>query len=124
MNSTLAYLRGRRLWVVENLVVWGSLSAYSGHFLVTDELGGDKRLLFWQVSLGGDLQQTSFADLTDINGNVLPAIISRPKIVVLSKNGVNVAVVGRESNTTFTIAKTVETSTSGLVDLLIFEVGS
>ncbi|MFH1893899.1 MAG: hypothetical protein ABIK83_14600 [Candidatus Zixiibacteriota bacterium] len=124
MNSTLAYLRGRRLWVVENLVVWGSLSAYAGHFLVTDELGGDKRLLFWQVSLGGDLQQTSFADLTDINGNVLPAIISRPKIVVLSKNGVNVAVVGRESNTTFTIAKTVETSTSGLVDLLIFEVGS
>jgi len=124
MNSTLAYLRGRRLWVVENLVVWGSLSAYSGNFLVTDDIGGDKRLLFWQVSLGGDLQQTSFVDLTDINGNTLPAIISRPKIVVLPKNGVNVAVVGREANTTFTIAKTVETSTSGLVDLLIFEVGS
>jgi len=124
MNSTLAYLRGRRLWVVENLVVWGSLSAYSGNFLVTDDVGGDKRLLFWQVSLGGDLQQTSFVDLTDINGNTLPAIISRPKIVVLPKNGVNVAVVGREANTTFTIAKTVETSTSGLVDLLIFEVGS
>lgn len=124
MNSTLAYLRGRRLWVVENLVVWGNISAFAGNFLVTDDVGSEKRLLFWQVSLGGDLQQISFTDLIDINGNTLPASICRPKIVVLPKNGVNVAVIRKESNSTFAIAKTVETSTSGLVDLLIFEMGS
>jgi hypothetical protein len=124
MNSTLAYLRGRRLWVVENLVVWGSISAYSGNFLVTDDLGSDKRLLFWNVSMGGDLQQVSFGDLFDVNGNQLPASISRPKVVVLAKNEVAVAIIGRESDTMFTIAKTVDVSTSGLVDLLIFEVGS
>jgi len=123
MNSTLAYLRGRRVWVVENLVVWGSLAAYAGSFLVTEETGGDKRLLFWQVNLGGELQQVNFSDLTDINGNALPQSISRPKIVLLPKNDVDVIVVGRESNSSFIIAKTDTTSTSGLVDLMIFEVG-
>jgi hypothetical protein len=124
MNTTLAYLRGRRLWVVENLAVWGNLSAYTASFLITEETGGDKRLLFWQVNLGGDLQQIDYCDLTDIEGNKLPETISRPKIVVLPKNGVSVAVTGRESNSSFIIAKTDVTSVSGLVDLLIFEVGS
>jgi len=124
MNTTLAYLRGRRLWVVENLVVWGSMAAYSGNFLVTDDLGCEKRLLFWNVSLGGDLQQVNFGDLFDVNGNQLPASISRPKVVVLPKNEVAIAIIGRESNTMFTIAKTESVSTGGLVDLLIFEVGS
>ena len=124
MNSTLAYLRGRRLWVVENLAVWGSLSAYAANFLVTEETGGDKRLLFWQANLGGDLQKINFSDLTDVNGNKLPETISRPKVVVLPKNSVGVVVAGRESNSSFIIAKSEVTSTSGLVDLLIFEVQS
>ncbi len=124
MNSTLAYLRGRRLWVVENVSVWGKLSAFAGNFLVTEEYGGTKRLLFWQVMLGGDRQQVSFGDLVDINGNSLPEEISRPKVIVMPKTDVDVVVVGRESNRSFTIAKTGETSSSGLVDLMIFEVGS
>jgi hypothetical protein len=124
VNSTLAYLRGRRLWVVENLAVWGSISAYAANFLATEETGSDKRLLFWQVNLGGDMQQIDFGDLTDINGNNLPHSISRPKVVVLPKNGVDVVVVGRESSSSFIIAKSEVTSTSGLVDLLIFEVES
>jgi hypothetical protein len=109
--------------VVENLAVWGDLSAYTGNFLLTEETGGDKRLLFWQVNLGGDLQQISFADLTDINGNALPETISRPKIVVLPKTGVDVVVAGRESNSSFILAKTDVTAMNGLVDLIIFEVG-
>lgn len=124
MNTTLAYLRGRRMWVVENLAVWGSISAYTGNFLLTEETGGDKRLLLWQVNLGGDLQQMRFKDLTDINGNPLPETISRPKIVALPRNAVRVVVVGRESNSSFIIAKSEVTSMSGLVDLLIFEVES
>ncbi len=123
MNPTLAYLRGRRMWVVENLAVWGSFSAYTAELLITEEIGGDKRLLFCQVNLGGNLQQINYHDLTDVNGNKLPEIVSRPKIVVLPKNGVKVAVSGRESNASFVIAKTDVTSVSGLVDLLIFEVG-
>ncbi len=112
------------MWVVENLAVWGSLAAYTGNFLLTEETGGDKRLLFWQVNLGGDLQQIQFKDLTDINGNPLPETISRPKIVALPRNAVDVVVVGRESNSSFVIARTEVTSMSGLVDLLIFEVES
>ncbi len=123
MNSTLAYLRGRRLWVVENVSVWGKLSAFAGNFLLTEETSSSKRLLFWQVMLGGDRQQINFADLVDINGNALPDEISRPKVVVMPKTDVDVIVVGRESNRSFTIAKTDETSSSGLVDLMIFEVG-
>jgi len=122
MNSTLAYLRGRRLWVVENFVVWGNMSAYSGNFLLTEETGGNSRMLFWRVNLGGDLQEVHYSDLVDIRGNSLPDTISRPKVVVLPRNGVNVVVAGRESNSLFTIAKTEETSQSGFVDLMIFEV--
>jgi hypothetical protein len=124
VNSTLAYLRGRRLWVVENLAVWGSLVAYTGSFLATEETSGDKRLLFWQANLGGDLQQIGFKDLNDVNGNPLPETISRPKVIVLPKNSVDVVVVGKESNSSFIVAKTEAASSNGLVDLMIFEVGS
>lgn len=123
MNDTLVYLRSRRVWVVENFVVWGSLSAYSGNFLLADETGGDSRVLFWKVDLGGALQEVSYSDLTDHRGNNLPDTIERPKVVVLPKNGVRVVVAGRESNSSFTVAKTEESSLSGLVDLMIFEVG-
>lgn len=123
MNKTLAYLRSRRIWVVENFVVWGSLSAYSGHFLLTDETGGDSRVLFWKVDLGGALQEVRYSDLTDHKGNNVPETISRPKIVVLPRNGVGVVIAGRESNSSFTIAKTGDSSLSGIVDLMIFETG-
>jgi hypothetical protein len=111
------------MWVVENLSVWGSFSAYAGSFLATEEDSGDKRILFWQVYLGGDMQQVSYADLIDISGNQLPASIATPKVVVLQKSDVPVAVVGRESSASFVVAKAADTSATALVDLLIVEFG-
>jgi hypothetical protein len=122
MNTTLAILRGRRMWVVENVTVWGNLSAFAGNFLVTEETDSEKRLLFWQVTLGGDVQRIDFGDLTDHRGNKLPAVLNKPKVVVLPKSEVTVVVVGNEAGSSFVLAKTQDTPESGMVDLLIFEV--
>jgi len=123
MNSTLALLRGRRLWAVENLVVWGSLASFESKFLVTENSGVGKRLLFWKVGMGGSVQTVRFEDLVDVRGSSLPKHISRPKVIVLPKTDVNVVIACRETSSSFEIAKTSKTSASGLVDLLIFETG-
>jgi len=123
MNNTLAHLMSRRLWLIENMVVWGSLSSYLGSFLLTEEEGGTTTIYHWHASIGGDVQQIAFADITDSRGNSLPATINRPKVIVLPKSEVPVVVVGRESGSSFRIAKAGGDLSPGVVDLLIMEVG-
>lgn len=123
MNETLTYLRGRRMWLIRDFVVWGSLSAYEFSFLMTVADQSDKRISFMSVPLGGQLQKVNYADLQDFRGNNLPGTILNPKVVALQKTAVGVMVVGQEDNETFAIARTSVSDPNGICDLLIIEVG-
>ena len=123
MNITLDYLRGRRVWVVPNFVVWGDLSLYLFFLLYTETEATAKRVVFSKSTLGGLDQAVEFSNLYDFRGNRLPEIINSPKVVVLPKNEVPCFVVGTETPTGFRIGKLSESSGTGLVDLMIVEMG-
>ena len=123
MNITLDYLRGRRVWVVPNFVVWGDLSLYLFFLLYTEMEATAKRVVFSKSTLGGLDQAVEFSNLHDFRGNRLPEIINSPKVVVLPKNEVPCFVVGTETPTGFRIGKLSESSGTGLVDLMIVEMG-
>ena len=123
MTDTLAYLRGHRLWLIRDFVVWGSLSAHEFSFLVTMLDQSTRRILFLSLPLGGDLQKVNFSDLIDFRGNHLPQTLTNPKVIPLCKNTVGVVVVGQEDSETFTLAKTSQSDAHGICDLLVMEVG-
>jgi hypothetical protein len=123
MSDTLAYLRGRRIWMIRDFVVWGSLSAREFSFLITLTDQGQKRIMFLTVPLGGELQKVNFSDLVDFRGNNLPEKLINPKVIPLQKTAVGVVVAGQEDSETFSIAKTSSTEPNGLCDLIVMEVG-
>lgn len=123
MNITLDYLRSRRIWVVPNFVVWGDWSLYS-FLLFYSEMGAtSKRVVFCKSTLGGLDQTVNFSNLCDFRGNQLPTTISNPKMIILPKNEIHCLVVGSETDTGFRIARFSESSQTGLVDLMIVEMG-
>jgi hypothetical protein len=123
MSITLDYLRGRRTWVVPNFVVWGDWSLYSFLLFYTEMGASSKRIIFSKSILGGLDQTVNFSSLYDFKGNQLPTTINSPKVIVLPKNEVHCLVVGAETNTGFRIAKLSESAQTGLVDLMIVEMG-
>ncbi|HER00511.1 MAG TPA: hypothetical protein ENO22_14335 [candidate division Zixibacteria bacterium] len=123
MTDTLAYLRGHRLWLIRDFVVWGSMSAQEFTFLITTPDQATRRIMFLSAPLGGDLQKVDFADLTDFRGNNLPESLSNPKVIPLSKGSVGAVVVGREDAGSFSIAKASQSDANVICDLLIMEVG-
>jgi len=123
MNITLDYLRGRRTWVVPNFVVWGDWSLASFMLLYTEIGETSKRVMVAESNLGGQEQAVSFSELYDFKGNQLPAVISHPKVIVLPKSEVNCFVVGTEIETGFRIARSSGEGKTGLVDLMVVEMG-
>lgn len=123
MNSTLAYLRGRRAWLVENLAVWGSDSEAEFAMAVAEAVGSDTRLGFWKVSLGGQMQDVAFSSLVDNRGNSLPGSIKKPTVVVIPRERRMVFVKSVNGETGFTVAKADSTPGAVSVDLMIFETG-
>ncbi len=79
MNITLDYLRGRRIWVVPNFVVWGDWSLYTFFLLYTEMQTSAKRVVFSKSTLGGLDQTVEFSNLFDFKGNQLPDTINNPK---------------------------------------------
>jgi hypothetical protein len=123
MNITLDYLRGRRTWVVPNFVVWGDWSLASFLLLYTEMGETSKRVILAKNNLGGLDQAVNFSGLYDFRGNQLPEVIANPKVMVMPKNEVNCFVVGTETHTGFRIARFSGSEKTGLVDLMIVEMG-
>jgi len=123
MNSTLAYLRGRRAWLVENLSVWGTDSDAEFALVAAEAVGSDTRIGLWKISLGGQAQEVSFAALVDNRGNHLPESIKKPGVMVMPRGRYTVFVRSVEGETGFTIAKADDVSGAVSVDLMIFETG-
>ncbi len=123
MNSTLAYLRGRRAWLVENLSVWGSDSEAEFLMALAETVGSDTRLGFWQISLGGQSQEILFSSLTDNRGNNLPETIKSPAVVVIPRGRQGAFIKNVNGETGFNIAQCEGSSVSVAVDIMVFETG-
>lgn len=123
MNFTLSHLRSKRSWLVLDFVVYGEWNANSLHLLYSQIQATSKRIVFENITLGGLEQSVNFSSLFDYKGNQVPAQISNPKVIVLQKNEVSCLVVGKETNSSFKIAKVTQSLNPGLVDLWIVEMG-
>ncbi|MEZ5360146.1 MAG: hypothetical protein R3F48_15120 [Candidatus Zixiibacteriota bacterium] len=123
MNTTLAYLRGRRAWLVENIAVWGTDRDAVIRMAAIETVGSDVRLGWWAISLGGQFQDISFSDLVDSRGNTLPGTIDKPAVVVIPRAGTGAFVKIMNGDSGFSIACNDADATPVLVDLLIFEMG-
>ncbi|MCK5125665.1 MAG: hypothetical protein KAR42_05375 [candidate division Zixibacteria bacterium] len=123
MNTTLAYLRSRRAWLVTNLAVWGADRDADISLAIVEQIASDKRLGLWRISLGGQNQQIKFSDLLDYRGNSLPTSIVRPVIVIIPKSSLGAFIKSVDGDSCFSIARKDSDSAPALVDLLIFEMG-
>jgi len=120
---TLTYLKGRRLWVVRDVLVWGLASDASFYFLGEEDVDSTGRLLFGAATIGGEAQDIQFGDLVDYRGNTLPSSIDSPRVLIRPRSSYLAYLVGEESNTGFKIAR--DTSAPGpvSVDFFIYEMG-
>lgn len=123
MNSTLAYLRGRRIWLVENLTVWGTDSDAEFLLVLAETVGSETRLGFLSVACGGQRQMVSFSSLSDSRGNQLPAQIKKPSVIIIPKGRQGAFLKAVEGETGFVIARSDPESPAAGVDLLIVETG-
>jgi len=108
---------------VPNFVVWGDWSLASFLLLYTEMGETSKRVVLAKNNLGGLDQVVNFSDLYDFRGNQLPEVIGNPKVIVMPKDEVNCFVVGTETDTGFRIARFSGSERTGLVDLMIVEMG-
>jgi len=123
MNTTLAYLRGRRAWLVENLAVWGSDSEAEFLMAAAEAVESDVRIGFWKVSLGGQLQEVPFSSLVDNRGNALPSNIKKPAVMIIPRGAQTAFVKSVSGESGFAVAKTDNSPGSVTVDVMIFETG-
>jgi hypothetical protein len=123
MNTTLAYLRGRRAWLVENLSIWGSDSEAEFLMAAAETVGSDMRVGFWKVSLGGQLQEVPFSSLIDNRGNALPATIKKPAVMIIPRGAQTAFVKSVNGESGFIAARTNGGQGVVVADVMIFETG-
>jgi len=123
MSSALTRLTGRRAWYIPSIAVSGDYSAAIIHLLVSETDDGAGRVVFYSFPLGGDVQDVRFDSLIDHRKNRLPSAISQPVVIPIPRNAVPVAVVGRPSDSSVRLARTVASGEDGIVDLWIIETG-
>ena len=123
MNMTLAYLRGRRAWLIEGLKVWGTASEAEFYLTALETIGSDNRICLWHVTLGGYRQEVKFDDLEDKRGNKLPSVIINPAVVVIPRESDGAYIKAVTEKTGFVIVKSNDNATTVSVDLMIFETG-
>ncbi|MBN2227097.1 MAG: hypothetical protein JW763_07000 [candidate division Zixibacteria bacterium] len=121
--QSLAYLRGRRLWVVPDFTVWGLENDAEVFYLGVENVESEGRLLFGSSTIGGAEQQVVFADLVDWRGNHLPESINSPRVLIRPRSVHGAFVLGEESDHGFRIARDPSAIGPVTVDLFVFEMG-
>ena len=123
MNSTLTDLTSRRAWYIPGLSVWGDLQTQTIDAIGTETDDASSRVDFYRFTVGGQAQDFPYALMTDHRGNHLPLSIDHPVVIIIPRNAVAVAVVGRPSDVACRLAKTITCAEDGQVDLWIIEAG-
>jgi hypothetical protein len=121
--QTITYLKGRRLWVVRDVLVWGIASEAEFHFLGAENVGSTGRLMFGMSTVGDAAQDIQFSDLVDSKGNPLPSTIASPRVFTSPRSPHIAYLVGEESNTGFRVARDPGAPGPVHVDFFIYEIG-
>ncbi len=123
MNAGLGKLNSRRMWVVPNVVIWGLAGLGEVEYLSIEQVDAIKSISFGSAVIGDTAQSVNYNTLQDVRGNLLPATIKEPLVMVRSQNESQVFVVGVETNTGFRIARDSDAKSPVTVDLIITEMG-
>lgn len=123
MHSALTRATSRRVWFVPRLAVWGAPDWGDVKYLAIEETESVKSILFGSVGIGDCSQPVRFADLVDHRGNRLPTAMENPCVLIRSRSGNAVFLVGDETANGFKIACADGVSDPVTVDLLVVELG-
>ena len=121
MFSGIHAVPSRRVWFVEDFLVWGLPGLGESEFLVSESHNGVTSVLFGGATIGGPSQEVLFSQLSDHRGNILPSTIDNPRIILRPKEPRTAFVVGRESESSFKIARDPEAGGPVTVDMLVIE---
>ncbi len=123
MLTTFQEAVSHRMWFVPNIAVWGLPGLGEIGFVVVEQVGSDKTVLYGSVNPGGGEQTVLYADLVDHRGNNLPNEIESPKVIVRSHGSDAAFVVGSESVKSCRLARDPEAPSVVSADLMIIEMG-
>ena len=119
----LEMILAKRSWLVPEFTVWGLPGFGERDFLIVEQLGSTKTVLFGSFDIGGVEQEVSFDQLIDHRGNTLPATIASPLVLTRAKGPASPFVIGRENSAGFKIARPSDTTAPLQTDLLVVELG-
>jgi len=111
------------MWLVPDFVVWGLPGLGEIEYLDVENIDGTKSVSFGSAGIGDTSQSVTFANLTDVRGNSLPAFSNRSLVTVRSHDQSQVFVVGTETDSGFKIARDADSLGPVTVDLIITELG-
>ena len=120
----IANVLSRRIWFVPGFEVWGLPGLGEVEYLVLEQTGSDKTILYGETGVGDGSQSVAFNDLTDHRGNNLPANINSPKVITRSHDENAAFIVGTEKSNSFKIARDPNSENNVTVDLMVIEMGS
>ncbi len=120
----IANVLSRRIWFVPGVEVWGLPGLGEVEYLVLEQIGSDKTILYGEAGVGDGSQSVAFNELTDHRGNNLPVSIDTPRVIVRSHDENAAFVVGTEKNSSFKIARDPNSENNVTVDLMVIEMGS
>jgi len=121
--QSLSYLKGRRLWIVREVLVWGLASDAQLYYLGLEAVESTGRLMFGSSSIGDTAQDIQFSDLVDHKGNSLPSSIDLPRVLIRPRSPYNAFLVSEESNYGFRMVRDPAAPGPVSVDFFIYETG-
>ncbi len=113
-----------RIWFVPGFEVWGLPGLSEVEYLVLEQIGSNKTILYGQAGVGDGSQSVNFDELTDHRGNNLPENIDSPRIIIKSHDENAAFIVGTEKDNSFKIARDPNSENNVTVDLMVIEMGN
>ncbi len=121
--QSINFLKGRRLWVVRDVMIWGLAEDAELYYLGLESVEGNTRVMFGRSSVGDSAQDIRFEELTDHIGNQLPSTIAAPRVLIRPRSQYQAYLAGEESGSGFRIARDPAAPGPISVDLFIYETG-
>ena len=121
--QSINFLKGRRLWVVRDVMIWGLAEDAELYYLGLESVESANRIMFGHTCIGNSAQDIRFGDLTDHVGNQLPSTITSPRVLIRPRSQFQAYLTGEESDSGFRIARDPAAPGPISVDLFIYETG-